>query len=154
ISLSFSVYLETNSLIIMLAVYFIGILLIVLDGKFINDGALSTLGVVSMIISVGLSSPNFVSGTYAVLGVLLGLCFSFLLLRVVKRRRGMWTKLILRYQLSSEEGYNSINEDYKDLINQEGITLNDLRPVGDIRIGEKKFSVISNGEWIPKGTSI
>lgn len=153
ITVYFSVYLETNSLILMLAIYFIGILLIIIDGKVLNDGTLATIGAASMLAAVALPAPSFAAGLYAVLGVLLGGGFSLFFLKVFKRRE-MWNKITLKDQLTSEAGYNSLNEEYLTLMNQEGITLNDMRPVGTIRIGTKDYSAVSNGQWIPKGTEI
>lgn len=153
ITVYFSVYLETNSLILMLVIYFVGILLIIIDGKVLNDGTLATIGTVSMLAAVALPAPNFAAGLYAVLGVLLGAGGSLLFLKVFKRRE-MWNKITLKDQLTSEAGYNSMNEEYKELLNQTAITLNDMRPVGTIRVGMKDYSAVSNGQWIEKGTEV
>ncbi|MFA1820427.1 NfeD family protein [Virgibacillus oceani] len=153
ITVYFTAYMETGSFILMLIIYFAGLLLIVIDGKLLNDGTLATLGVASMLISVSIAAPDLTSGLYAALGVLIGGGASFLFLKVFKRRN-MWDKLTLRDQLTKEAGYNSINESYEQLVNQEGITLNDLRPVGTIRINNKDYSAVSNGQWIEKSTDI
>ncbi|GAB3795475.1 NfeD family protein [Virgibacillus kimchii] len=153
ITVYFTAYVETSSFILMLIIYFTGLLLIVIDGKLLNDGTLATLGLASMLISVALAAPDLTSGLYAVLGVLLGGGASFLFLKVFKRRQ-MWDKITLRDQLTKEAGYNSINESYEQLVSQEGITLNDLRPVGTIRINNKDYSAVSNGQWIEKGSEI
>ncbi|WP_072887693.1 NfeD family protein [Ornithinibacillus halophilus] len=153
ITVYFTVYLETGSLIIMLILYFIGLLLIIIDGKVLNDGTLATIGVASMIVSVALPAQSFAGGVYAVLGVLIGGGLSFFFLKVFKKR-DMWTKITLKDRLTTEAGYNSMNEAYKDLVGLEGITLNDLRPVGTIRIDNKDYSALSNGQWIEKGSAI
>ncbi|TQS74557.1 nodulation protein NfeD [Ornithinibacillus gellani] len=153
ITVYFSVYLETGSLMLMLIIYFIGLLLIIIDGKLLNDGTLATLGVASMFIAVALPAPSFVAGMYGVLGVLLGGAGSLLFLKVFKRRE-MWTKIALTDQLSTEAGYNSLSEEYAALINQTGETLNDFRPVGTLRINNKDYSAVSNGQWIPKHTKV
>lgn len=153
ITVYFSVYLETDSLILMLVIYFIGIALIIIDGKVLNDGTLATIGTAAMIAAVALPAPNFAAGAYAVLGVILGAAGSLFFLKVFKRR-DMWNKITLKDKLTSEAGYNSINAEYKTLLNQEAVTLNDLRPVGTIRLENKDYSAISNGQWIPKGTEV
>ncbi|MEN2765972.1 NfeD family protein [Ornithinibacillus xuwenensis] len=153
ITIYFSVYLETDSLILMLAIYFIGIVLIIIDGKVLNDGTLATIGTASMLAAVALPAPSFASGMYAVLGVLLGTGSSLLFLKVFKRRE-MWNKITLKDQLTSEAGYNSLNEEYRALLNMEAVTLNDMRPVGTIRVGAKDYSAVSNGQWIEKGTKV
>ncbi|MGY0692906.1 NfeD family protein [Virgibacillus sp. FSP13] len=149
----FSAYLDTSLFIIMLIIYFIGLLLIIIDGKLLNDGTLATLGLASMLTSVALAAPSLSVGLYAVIGVLVGGFSSLLFLKVFKHR-DMWTKITLRDRLTKEAGYNTMNEEYENLLNQQGITLNDLRPVGTVRINNKNYSAISNGQWIPRGSTV
>lgn len=149
----FAAYLQSESFILMLIIYFVGLLLIIIDGKIVNDGTLATLGLASMLTSVALAAPDFTSGLYAVLGVLIGAGCSLLFLKVFKKR-DMWSKLALTDQLTKEAGYNSINKDYELLVNKEGVTLNALRPVGTVRIDHKDYSAVSDGQWIEKGSEI
>lgn len=151
----FTTYAETESLTLMIIIYLIGLALIIIDGKFINDGTIGTIGIVSVLIAVALSAPNLTAGLYAVIGVLLGAGASFLLLKIFKtRKRKLWSKLTLSDRLTSEAGYSSMNEEYKALVGQEGVSLTDLRPIGTIRIEGKEYSGISNAEWIEKDTPI
>ncbi|WP_087971690.1 NfeD family protein [Oceanobacillus rekensis] len=153
ITVYFAAYVPSGSVILMLIIYFVGLLLIIIDGKIVNDGTLATLGLASMLTAVALAAPDFTSGLYAVLGVLLGSGASFLFLKVFKKRE-MWTKLALKDQLTKEAGYNSMNMDYELLVGQEGITLNDLRPVGTIKIKNKDYSAVSDGQWLEKGSKV
>ncbi|WP_010650897.1 NfeD family protein [Oceanobacillus massiliensis] len=153
ITVYFGAYVQTGSFILMLIIYFVGLLLIIIDGKIVNDGTLATLGLASMLTAVALAAPDLTSGLYAILGVLFGTGISFIFLKVFKKR-DVWTKLALTDQLTSEAGYNSMNEEYKSLLGEEGITLNALRPVGTVKIGKQDYSAISNGQWIEKGSSI
>jgi len=41
-----------------------------------------------------------------------------------------------------------------DLVGKEGVAIMDLRPVGKIELDEKKLDVITNGEFIKKGTKV
>lgn len=149
----FTVYLETDSFTIMIILYFLGLLLMIVDGKFINDGTLAILGVISMLIAVGLAAHNIYAGMYAVIGVIVGGGLSFSLPKFLPSRN-MWSKLTLRDRLTKEAGYSSLNVEYEKLIGKQGLTITDLRPVGTIRIKEKDYSAISNGEWIPKHTKV
>lgn len=154
ITIYFGAYVvETSFFIIMLILYFLGLILIIIDGKILNDGTLATIGVAIMLVSVALVAPSFTSGLYAVLGVILGTAGSFLFLKVFKKRE-MWTKIALKDQLTSEAGYNSLNKEYEKLLGQSGITKTDLRPVGTIEVNKKDYSAVSNGQWIEKNTHI
>lgn len=149
----FTVYMEPNSLLLIISIYIIGLLLIVIDGKVVNDGTLATLGAASMLLAVGLAADSLVAGLYAVIGVIIGGAASFLFLKAFKQR-DMWSKLTLRDQLTKELGYISMNTEYEQLIGQKGVTLNDLRPVGTVRIDSQDYSAVSNGQWVEKDTEI
>ncbi len=153
ITVYFAAYVGTESVILMIIIYFIGLVLIVIDGKIVNDGTLATIGLISMLTAVGVAAPTIPSAIYAVIGVLLGVGCSFFFLKVFKRRE-MWTKIALKDQLSKEAGYNSMNMEYEKLIDHEGITLNDLRPVGTVKINGKDYSAISDGKWITKDSRV
>lgn len=149
----FTVYLETESFTVMIILYFLGLLLMVVDGKLVNDGTLAILGVVSMLIAVGLAAHNIYAGMYAIIGVIIGGGGSFALPKFLPSRN-MWSKLTLKDRLTKEAGYSSLNVEYEKLIGKTGKTLNDLRPVGTIRVEGQDYSAISNAEWIPKNTKV
>lgn len=152
-SVYFAVYQETNSLLLMLIIYFIGLLLIIIDGKLINDGTLAILGVASMLTSVALAADNLSSGLYAVIGVLLGGASAFFFPKVFPSRN-LWNKITLRDRLTEEDGYSTMNREYIHLIGKIGKTLTDLRPIGTIEIEGKEYSAISNAQWIHKGSLV
>src|SRR5699024_10921937 len=82
IVLYFYIYLSDHSIFaMMIIIYFVGILLILLDGKIINDGTMATIGLAGMILSVTLAAPNSFAGLYAVIGLILGAACSFLFLK-------------------------------------------------------------------------
>ena|SRR5690625_73885 len=154
ITLYFYAYLnDPASFTILLAIYFIGLILILIDGKLLNDGTLAVLGLVGMILSVVIAAPNIYVGLYSVIGVIIGIAVAFSFLKIFKRRE-MWSKIALKDRLTKESGYTSLNEEYEQLLNKTGVTMTDLRPVGTIRIDEKEYSAISNAQWIKKGTTV
>ncbi|WP_068674298.1 NfeD family protein [Oceanobacillus sp. Castelsardo] len=154
ITVYFGAYVvQTSSFILMLILYFLGLILIIIDGKILNDGTLATIGVAIMLISVALAAPSFTSGLYSVLGVILGTVGSLLFLKVFNKRE-MWTKIALKDQLTSEAGYNSMSKEYEKLLGQIGMTKTDLRPVGTIEVNKKDYSAVSNGQWIDKDSHI
>lgn len=145
--------IDPSTFVIMIIIYFIGLLLIIVDGKVVNDGTLATLGLAGMILSVALAAPNFYAGLYAVIGIIIGGAASFLFLKVFKSRN-MWSKIALKDRLTKEAGYTSLNKEFEQLVGREGVTLTDLRPVGTIQIEGKDYSAISNAQWIKKGTPV
>lgn len=153
ITVYFGAYLEPSAFTLMVIIYFIGLLLIIIDGKVVNDGTLATLGLGSMIAAVAFAAPNFNAGMYAVAGVLIGGITSLVFLKVFKRR-DMWSKLTLLDRLTKEEGYSSLTSEYENLLDKKGETLSDMRPVGTVGIDDQHYSAVTNGQWIPKGTLV
>ncbi len=153
ITIYFTSYLSTSMFMIMIVVYIVSLTLIIIDGKIVNDGSLATIGGVLMLFTIAISAPDWVTGIYGVCGVILGAFASFIFLKVFPKR-DMWSKIALVDQLSSEQGYNSMNDSYRHLVGEQGETLTDLRPVGTIRLREQEYSAVSNGHWIQKGEEI
>lgn len=153
ISVYFGAYAGTGSVILMLIIYFVGLVLIVIDGKIVNDGTLATIGLVTMLTAVGVAAPDLTTALYAIIGVIIGTGCAFFFLKVFKKRE-MWTKIALKDQLSKEAGYNSMNMEYQKLLGEEGITMTDLRPVGTIKVRGKTYSAQSDGKWIKKDTKV
>ncbi|WP_234998336.1 NfeD family protein [Salirhabdus sp. Marseille-P4669] len=153
ILLFFSAHLSSFNLLIVVSIFVFAIILIIIDGKLLNDGTLSVIAIILMLLVVGLTTSNWVTGMYAVIGVILGTFASFLFLKIFPKRN-MWDRMALMDRLTNEGGYSSLNKEYKELINKVGVALTDLRPVGTIRINGKDYSAISNGIWIKKNESI
>lgn len=60
-----------------------------------------------------------------------------------------FNRLILKSETRSSEGYVSAStEEDEQLVDQEGITLTDLRPVGIGLFGGKRINIIAEGEFI------
>src|SRR5699024_8007637 len=125
----------------------------VIDGKVLNDGTLTVLGIGSMIASVSITAPNLTSGIYSVIGIIVGALLSLAFLKVFTSRK-MWWKIVLKDRVTTEAGYTTLNEEYKNLISQNGITLTDMKPTGTVKINEKEYSAVSTGNLIKKDKKI
>src|SRR5699024_11523374 len=78
---------DPNMIIIMFITYIIGLILIVIDGKVLNDGTLTVLGIASMIASVSITAPNLTSGIYSFIGIIVGALISLAFLFIFKHIR-------------------------------------------------------------------
>lgn len=144
---------DTGQFALMLIIYFVGIILILIDGKLINDGTLAILGFAGMILSIVITAPNLYAGLYAIIGLIIGAGASFIFLKIFKPRN-MWGKIALKDRLTDEAGYSTVNQEHLGLVGKKGMTLTDLRPVGTIRIEDQDYSAVSNAQWIPKETIV
>lgn len=151
-SLYFSYHLENINFWVIL-LYVVGLMLIVIDGKAINDGTLAIIGLILMILGLAIPSPSILYGVFAGMGFLIGAFGSLLFVKVFPAR-SVWKKMTLRDRLTSEAGYNSLNESYKQLVGKRAITITPFRPTGTIEIEGKQYSATSENIWLDKGSAV
>ncbi len=134
--------------------YLCGVMLIIIDGKFIAHGSLAFFGAFLMMVGIALPTPNFIYGFLVAMALLLGIAASALFLKVFPAR-DLWSKMTLKESLTSELGYNSLNAAYKELIDKNGVTTTPFRPTGTIEIDGKYYSATtSDSQWINAGTKV
>lgn len=131
----------------------IGFGLVFLEMHIPGFGVPGIAGAIFLILAVLLTAQNFAQalvmalGIVAILGIMLGIvltCFT---------KRKIFKPLILPYEQKKEHGYIS-SSDLDYLLGKKGVTISDLRPAGSVDIDGVKFDVISNGEYISKGTNV
>lgn len=149
----FYTFLDPSMVLIVGLVYGLGLILIFVDGEFINDGLLGSIGLILMIGSLAFASPNLSTGLYAFLGLLVGAGLSVLWLKILPRR-ALWSKVILSDRLDETSGYNSVNPTYGTFVGRTVKTTTDLRPVGRILVDDKEYSAISNGQFIARDEKV
>ncbi|NIK13376.1 NfeD family protein [Alkalibacillus almallahensis] len=155
IGMYFSANLSLMDLIFVGIGFAVGLGMIIVDGKFLNDGILGSIGFIVLNFSIAFAAPDALSATYSIAGVILGSVCSLILLKVPKLpKRKMWGKMTLKDQLTSDQGYNSINESHTQLVGKTGVTETILRPTGTIVIDEERYDAVSQAEWIERGEKI
>ena len=102
---------------------------------FLNHGPLAALGLTIVVL--------------ALVGVVISIT-----LRSATKGRLSKSALVLHKAETASEGYNAANQDMDVLIGKEGIVTNTLRPVGIAEIEGVKLNVVSDSEFIPKGTHV
>lgn len=60
----------------------------------------------------------------------------------------------LKKSLSKQEGVTSQDTNLQELIGKTGTVINDLRPAGKALIDDKRFDVVSKGDYIDKDEAI
>lgn len=136
-----------------LGLLLVGLALVILDGKLIQDGTTAGIGVLMMLVGLVLPTGDFLTGSLVGIMWILGLMAGFLSLKVLPRRE-VWDKVVLKDSLTREQGYSSVNTRFLELIGREGETLTDLRPSGTISVDGERFSCTSGGAWVKKGTPV
>ncbi len=128
---------------------FTGVVLLLVEVLIPGFGLFGITGLVVLAVSIGIfmSVPG-ISGTIALLIALALVVLAIIALFLFLRRKRPQA-LILSESLS---GSAAQNPDY--LVGVSGITLTPLRPTGTAELKEKRWAVVSEGEFIPKGAAI
>jgi membrane-bound ClpP family serine protease len=137
----------------MVGLFVVGLTMMIVDGKFVQDGTMAAIGVLLMLVGLVMPTNDFLLGTGVACALILGLLSSLLSFRFLPKR-DIWEKLTLRDRFTSEAGYSSINVTYQSLVGQKGRTLTDMRPSGTIEVGGKTYSAVTNGTWLKKGSPV
>lgn len=61
--------------------------------------------------------------------------------------------MLLHHEQASQDGYVSAPS-RQDLVGKSGIAMSELRPAGTAEIDGERVDVISEGDWMPKGSAI
>ena len=136
-----------------IAVFLVGVLMIIVEILLPTVGLLAGLGVAAMLYSIVLALGGDI-GALAALGIALVISIVLFLLIVSRLPSSkLWNKIVLQKSARTEEGYVSAMEE-KGLIGKTGEVLTELRPAGTARIDGRPVDVISEGAFIQKGKRI
>jgi membrane-bound serine protease (ClpP class) len=141
---------------LIIILFVLGIALVVIEMVMPGIGAAGILGVVSLIAGVVLAA-QVVSPLVLMLIIMIVLliivCMLFWLYKSATRDSRLSRLLLLKTKTGKEEGYNSVSAT-DELIGLEGISTTILRPAGIGDFQGRKLDVVTDGEFIPKGTPI
>ena len=136
-----------------IAVFLVGVLMIIVEILLPTVGLLAGLGVAAMLYSIVLALGGDI-GALAALGIALVIAVVLFLLIVSRLPSSrLWNKIVLQKSSRTEEGYVSAAE-RTELVGKTGEVLTELRPSGTARIDGRPVDVISEGAFIQKGKRI
>lgn len=87
------------------------------------------------------------------LGSFFGLLVIILWTLYVFPHTSVGKKFVLQTKPASESQYSAVR-DLSSFVGKVGVTLSDLRPSGIARIGDERVDVFSDGEFVPRNTSV
>jgi membrane-bound ClpP family serine protease len=147
-----SVFLPDITLVTVLLLI-IGFGLILLEMHIPGFGVPGVIGAICLILAVLLTAQNFAQALIMALAILAGLGAMFGIVLTCFTKGKFFKPLILSDEQKKEHGYIS-SSDLDYLLGKKGVAINDLRPSGSVDIDGVKFDVISEGEYISKGTKV
>lgn len=143
--------------------FLIGIILLAAEIFVIPGFGVAGIGgilliIISLFLSLTPSGPffNFETISLAVVQLAGALSAAFILILVLAKflpKSRSFSKLILDQSEKSEEGFVSYPSE-KNLIGAEGVALTTLRPAGTAEINGKRIDVITDSEYVQRGSKI
>ncbi len=139
----------------------LGITFLIAEVFFIPGfGIAGVLGILCMILSVILSligrfpTPQDISNAFTVLGasIIMTIIFSYFIFKYMPRT-SIYGKIVLNTSEKVSEGWAS-QENYAYLVGAQGVAYSALRPSGTGIFEGKRIAVVTQGEFILKGTAI
>lgn len=151
-----------------IGLFFLGVLLLATE-IFVTPGfgVTGALGIGSMVTGLAITMVKNVGMDFtAVAGIDMLSSFALVLLALTTSILGVvW--IVKRFVKAKrlhpivdttaqriEEGYTSLDNSFKDLLEREGSALTDLKPAGFIEIDGKRLDAMSEGGYINKGASV
>lgn len=134
-------------------IFIVGLIFLVIE-MFIPDfGIAGGIGIVLLVIGILItaSTPLEAVVMFIMLLAIVGVVVTVVLHSATKGR--LSKTLILKDSLNKEAGYIG-TEDLEYFIGREGISITVLRPSGTAEFDGVKLDVVSEGEYIPKGSKI
>ncbi len=131
-----------------------GIALVIVEMFTPGFGVAGTLGMILLVIGVVLSVDSLLEALIliALIIAVLGIALTVVLLSASKGM--LWrSPLILKNAAVKEEGYTS-SEDLEHLMGRRGVAATVLRPVGTGDFDGVRLDVVTEAEFIAKGTPI
>jgi len=124
-------------------------------------GIVGTIGIIAIVASLYLSLVGrFYHPTDVVSGAkILAVSFisSFILILIALRYLPKWTpvgRLVLKTEETAETGFRATPHEYEQLAGRTGRALTPLRPAGTAIIDGKKYSVVTEGDFIERDSEI
>lgn len=110
------------------------------------------LGFASLLTGIVYTYVRLGAGAALWLGAWTALATAALVWLVLRNRA--WQQLVHHRGNTSQEGYRATPADLAELAGQTGEALTPLRPSGRARFGERIVDVVSEGDFIPRGTPV
>jgi membrane-bound serine protease (ClpP class) len=136
-----------------LLLFVVGIILIAIELFMPGFGVFGIFGAVSVIGSLAMASVDIISGLKSIGIAALVTVAVLLILGRSLSRRGFWSKLVLQEGVSTDEG-KAYSQKKSELLGQTGVTVTQLRPAGMIKLDDRRYDVVSRGEFIENNRNV
>lgn len=117
-------------------------------------GVSGVAGILLMAWGILLLSTDLLQSLQAlVIGLIVTIILFILGIRFGHKRK-LWHKLSLNDRQAPDQGYSSVRPELQELLHKRGVTVTPLRPAGMVEIDGKRIDMVSEGGYIPPGTTV
>jgi membrane-bound ClpP family serine protease len=134
--------------IISLSLIILGIILLGLEIIIPNFGIIGCIGIVSILAGVIITSKSVMEGVILFLFILVIAILLLIIIYKIMLKKG--NPIILEESLKMDEQENDI----LFFLDKEGVALTPLRPSGNADFDGVRLDVITNGDFISKGSKV
>jgi membrane-bound ClpP family serine protease len=134
-------------------IFIIGLILLIIEMFTPGFGVSGVIGLLMLVAGILITASSILEALimFIILMVILAVVLAVMLRSAAKGR--LSKALILNDSLNKEAGYIG-TEDLEHFIGKEGITTTILRPSGTAVFDGVKLDIVSEGEFIPKGSRV
>lgn len=136
-----------------LIVIIAGLALVILEMFIPGFGAPGIIGVVLLAIGIIMLAETPLQALIMIVIILAILGIALMLVLQSASKGGLSKHLVLNDSLNDSEGFSAV-DDLNYFIGSEGVALTVLRPSGTADFSGVKLDVVSDGEFISKGTTV
>lgn len=136
-----------------IAIFFVGILCVIVEMLMPTIGLLAGAGVAAMLYSVVLALGG---DAHAITAMAAAFVLAIVLFALIVKKlpsSHLWHKVVLHDQSTSKRGFVSA-EERPELVGRTGVVQTELRPSGTVLIDGKPVDVVSEGAFLPKGERV
>ena len=139
-----------------LIVFALGVILLLLEIFVIPGFGITVIWpLVSKIYSIVVLYGGIIPSIHAIGFVILYSTIALILIYKLAPKLRLFDRFILKKKMTNEEGFVAVATDtYDSLIGLEGVAVSILRPSGKAKIGNERYDVVSDGDFIEKGERI
>ena len=131
-----------------------GIVLLGIELTIPGFGVPGITGIVCIILSIIIGSSNPINAAISLsMAIVLSIITLIILFKYAPKNK-LFDRLILSHEAKSDEGYVSYTSDKEILLGGTGEALTHLRPSGTMLLGDKRIDVVTEGDYIEKGTKL
>ncbi|GAB4282825.1 MAG: nodulation protein NfeD [Candidatus Rifleibacteriota bacterium] len=139
-----------------LILFLIGLILLLLEIFVIPGfGITGVSGILAVSFSIIMVFGGIYSALYAVAQII---CYSMVFLVGIYYwgpKLKIFDRFVLKEEMAADQGFVAIEKGlYDHLIGLEGVAVSPCRPSGKVKIGDERYDVVSDGEFIEKGSRV